>query len=255
MTLLKTALHYSLGTLVLFTNLVDGKEIWVRAHDGEEFAVHIQPEESFCDVVDKIGLYMELSPEERDFHLPQYEAVAADYSENHQDVCLDYMVAGLNIKSMGKSVAPVNIRDYNIPPTQKERDMIAYIVTTLSYKKLTTVLKEKSTLETYGDKIDNLHPFRFCEVIFTDEKLKAAVANLKGKAFVWPRFKKGLFDTLTAESKKQNLKLPAINDFAKKVGINSELIIPSLNKGNWDEFLDILIEKVPREGNPGKYNM
>jgi hypothetical protein len=46
-----------------------------------------------------------------------------------------------------------------------------------------------------------------------------------------------------------------VEDFAKKLNIEEKWIYPSLEKGQWKEFVNILIDKIPREKDPNRYDM
>ena len=146
------------------------------------------------------------------------------------------------------------VRTYERPTTKKESDMIYYIVTTLGNGGKLKVAKEAISLERTRPKLDSLHPLRFAEVIFSNEELKPACANIRGKMW-WNKFRHGLTKSLGEESKKHNLTLEQIHDFAQNVNIDPDFIVGPLQKGEWNEFLDILIDKVPRKGEPGRYDM
>lgn len=156
-----------------------------------------------------------------------------------------------------KNYRAVNViwRDYHEQVTDQEKEYIAFIVTTLGNKPLTKIYKEKDNLKKIGDKIDHIHPLRFLMTVFTDEELKAAIANIKESRWVWGEFKKGLFNSLKDESKSKNMNIEFIQDFANTVEIDSSLIIPAINQSDWDGLISILIKNVPREGNPNRYDM
>lgn len=236
--------------LCCLTTSLLAEEIVVRAPEGDNFVVNIAPEETFQDVKSKINDYLELTPQERAALLKQTPVVDAPVQQ--KDMRIDYRPADLIVKPQPKPIGVV--RDYNRPTEKEESKTIYYIVTTLGNKSIATIIKETSNLKRTRTTLNNLHPLRFAEVIFSNEELKAAVVNLKGRPW-WSDFRKGLVDTLAEESKKQNLKLEYIQDFAQKVHIDPNLILPSLQKGKWDEFLNLLVDKVPRAGNPGKFDM
>lgn len=253
MSLFSLAFRFAMVGIMIGTQCTFAKEILVRSPKGECFVIQVQPEESFLEVIEKINGSLDLTKNERKDYFTSGSFQKGE-EVTPKEMRIDYMLADLNLKRMGKA-AVVNARDYSIVPTDDDKKTITYIVTTLANKTIPRIALEQKKLKKEGDKIYSLHPFRFCEVIFTNEKLNAAMASIKGREWVWPKFKKGLFDSLTEESKRQNLKLPDIQDFSNKLGIKSALIIPSLQQGNWDEFLNILIENVPKDGNPSRYNM
>jgi hypothetical protein len=149
----------------------------------------------------------------------------------------------------------VQWRDYNQDVTEQEKEDLTYIVTTLGNKSLTKIYKEKENLKKAGDRIDHLHPLRFLRTVFTDEELKAAIANIKESRWVWGEFKKGLFNSLKDETRNKNMNIEFIKDFASSIDIDPALIIPSINESDWDNLITVLIKNVPREGNPTRYDM
>lgn len=230
----------SLITLSLSFAQIQANEILVRSPNGEKFLIQVNPEDQFSDVLKRIYDRFDLTP-------TQQEVL-------QQDIRLDFMLANLGSKNIGKPAKKIT-RAYENPATKEEAKNIHYIVYTLGTKPLLFIIKQTFKLKKTGDKIDNVHPFRFLEVIFTDEKSKACMPNIRKSTFVWPEFKNGLYTSLSEEKEKDNLKTEYIQDFAKNVGIDCNLIFPSIQKGDWNSLVDILIANVPREGNPGRYNM
>ena|ERR1700733_2518388 len=164
------------------------------------------------------------------------------------------------ITSMAYAAKPTVVRNYNAPFTEVHKENIFYIVSTLgSNKSLRQILKEKGALEKAGDKIDEVHPLRFLMYVFSEEELKAAMANLKAKSGLnsmpWKKFKKGLFESLTDEYEKNNITPEFIADFAANLGIDPTLIIPAIQENDWDKLLSLLIKLIPRQGNYNRYNI
>ncbi|MBA3814915.1 MAG: hypothetical protein H0X29_00010 [Parachlamydiaceae bacterium] len=146
-------------------------------------------------------------------------------------------------------------RNYNIPVTQSEKDDLAYITTTLARNSLPSLATSKSSLKKAGDRIDHLHPLRFLMIIFTDEELKANISALRSRGWVWDKFYSGLEGSLKEESRKNNMNNEFIVDFANCVGINVTLIQGAIQEKRWKEFVNTLIDTVPRSGNPTRYDM
>lgn len=147
------------------------------------------------------------------------------------------------------------IRHYEIVPTVDEAEDVSYIVSTLGNKSIAKVWKAKSSLKRAGEKIEHIHPLRFLEIVFTDEELKAAIYNLRNRELLWSEFKGGLYGSLSEELARGNLTEEQVLDFTNNIGIDSAIVYPSIVRGDWDEMLSILIKNVPREGNPGRYDM
>ncbi len=159
------------------------------------------------------------------------------------------------VRSAVNKAASKVVRNYKIPATKNEQEIVQYIVITMANKSLAKIWKERNALKKAGDKLEHLHPFRFLLAIFTNEEAKAAMASLKGREWVWGEFKKGLYTSLTEEHEKRNLKVEHVNDFAEQLGIQSQLILPAIKNCDWDELVSALIKHVPREGDPTRYNM
>jgi len=146
-------------------------------------------------------------------------------------------------------------RDYNQPVTKKEKQDLSYIINSLSQDSLISLAKSKSSLKKTGDRIDHLHPLRFLITVFTSEELKAGVHGIRDRGWVWDEFLSGLTGSLSTESSKNNMKNEYILDFAQRVKIDPNLILPSIQQGQWKNFIHILIDSIPRQNDPNRYNI
>jgi hypothetical protein len=146
-------------------------------------------------------------------------------------------------------------RDYSVPVTADEKADLAYITSTLGRSSLAGIASSKSSLKKAGDRIDHLHPLRFLMTIFTDEELKADISAIRSRGWIWDKFFDGLEGSLKDESKRDNIRPEFIEDFANTVGINPGLIQPAIQEKRWKALVNILIDAIPRTGNPGRYNM
>lgn len=145
-------------------------------------------------------------------------------------------------------------RNYHAPVTAGERADIHYIVTFLADKSLMTIAKHRSELEEAGDRINHLHPLRFLMTVFTDEKLKVAIRNIRSRGWVWDSFYGGLKESLITEASLQNLKPEQLQHFARTVDVSPSVLDPAIKKDDWDLFIDLLIKHVPRKGDHGRYD-
>lgn len=207
------------GFILLTTaTTVESKEIHFRSHQGQKLVMNIDNGESFNEVIEKVGSFFNSS------------FIVSRAAEEHT-------------------------RDYAAHATKKQAEDIIFVVTTMGFKGYKEIWDQESKLRATKGRLINLHPFRFLEVIFTNEESKAAVSNLKGKFIVGKEFKKGLFPSLTEEAKKKNLKPEFIKDFANNVGVEPKVITGAIQDCNWDKLLDLLVEHVPRRGDPSRYDM
>lgn len=164
------------------------------------------------------------------------------------------LVAKRNNCRMG-NVASGPVRDYNHEVTAKEKKDLKFIIKTLSEASLASLWTQQKSLEKAGDRIDHLHPLRFLMTVFTDEELKVGLQNIRSRSWVWDEFFEGLSDSLATEKRKCNLTIPQIDHFASVLGLDPNLLYPSLNANRWCEFIDLLIKLLPRKNNPSHYDM
>lgn len=210
-----------LAGLIIITHLgaLEAKEIHFRSTNGQKLTLDVEDHESFNGVVERVGFFF-------------------------------------NSRSwMVSRAAEEHLRDYSKPATESQANMITYVITTMGFKGYTELWKQRKKLKDTREPLIDLHPFRFLEVIFTGEETIAAMSNIKDKTFVWPKFKEGLYPSLTEEAAKGNLKIKDIKDFAKNVKVDAKLLIPTIEKKDWDKLVELLIDHVPREGNPNHYDM
>lgn len=148
-----------------------------------------------------------------------------------------------------------NWRNYHQPVYREEKKCIIYIVKTLAYDSIYNIGKQKAALEDAGKKITHIHPFRFLETIFMNEELKAGIASIRNRiSWIKDEFFNKTIESLKGEASRNNL-FPFIKHFAKNLKIDEELITPALEKGKWKEFINLLIDNIPRENDPNRYNM
>jgi hypothetical protein len=232
MSLAKFFITGALLAVFFQSHISEAKEIAIRSSDGIAFTMDVNPQDSFQEVISQIGLCLG--------------------ETNDGDFCLDYKGTPVKFYA-GDSQEP--IRDYHIPLTKEEKENITYIVTTLGTQPWPKVIPKQGSLKKAGDKIYHIHPLRMLTHVFTVEELKAAMASLRGKVFVWKPFKDGLYKTLTLENKLNNLKLEYIQDFARAIKVDLQAILPFFEEDDWDGLIKTLIQKVPRAGEPGRYDM
>ena len=147
-------------------------------------------------------------------------------------------------------------RDYTIPVDPEKKRAIRFILKTMAKKSLASLLSYKSELEEKGKFIDDVHPFRFLQTVFSDEEMKAYFHQIKKRAsWIWGKFIKGLTTSLQEELSINNLREEYIYDFALNVKIDPTLIYEVIQNGQWEEFIQILLQSIPREGQFDHYDM
>lgn len=207
--------------------------------------LEIGPGDTFLEVVERIKLHFneKISCEgegiERGNTVPVFATI---------DLSLSHPGELIRIKKS-------NWRDYQNPVTKEEKKDLGYIIKTLGFESLISIGKNRSSLKKAGDRIDHLHPFRFLMTVFNDEELKAGIHAIYDRGgWIWSGFVEGLEGSLKDEANRQNL-LPFVSDFAKRIKIEESVILPYLQQNRWEEFIKLLIDRIPREKDPNRYNM
>lgn len=224
-------MKYILSLLLLLFQCVHAQEVTVVSDKGESISLDVSSYLPLQHIFNEASDYFANSGEQFDVY------IANVHMQNH---------------SLSASVG----RNYDQPPTEQQKQDISYIVKTLGSASMPSLLKNKSSLKKAGDRIDQVHPLRFLEVLFSTEELKAAAhAVRKRTTFVWGEFFDGLKNSLEEESRRNNMTDAQIIDFSHRVGIDPNKIRGAIQQHQWQQFYDILIREIPRQGNPGKYNM
>lgn len=216
------------------------KTLTLVAPTGENTLLEVEETDPFLDVLGQIDSYFqgEIHAERAPFILPtsQYEFTMSQ--------------AEITIRAK-KS----NYRDYYAKLTKEEKKDVNYIITSLAYESLIKLGTLSSSLKKAGDRIEHLHPLLFLKEIFTNEKLKVGVHAIRDRiGLVKNSFMDGIEASLSKEAARGNL-LQHTSDFAAKIKIDEQIILPYLQSGKWLEFVNILIDTIPRELDANRYNM
>lgn len=220
------------------------EEVIVRTPSGQTVTVDINADETFLEVFKKIDQQISAIEGETIFSDDQ------DESSSKRSFLLDFMF-GAPASYRANNI----VRDYSQSVSAGEKSDIRYIVTTLASSSWTSLMRSKSSLKKAGDRVDHLHPFRFLMCIFSDEEMKAGVHSIRERKKIWGSFSEGLYDSLEFESKRDNLKLSYIQDFAKILNIDPSTLFAPIKERRWDDLIDALIKLLPRGGDPGRYDM
>ena len=159
------------------------------------------------------------------------------------------------IGQYGRSQTTTN-RDYWREVAKSEKKDMTYIITTLSQSSLLSIANERSSLKKAGQRIEHVHPLRFLCTIFSDEELKIGIKGIRERSsWIWDEFFSNFKDNLEKEDQKNNILSSHVKDLAKKIKIDSALIIPIINRKDWGQLILTLIEIVPRHTDPDRYKM
>jgi hypothetical protein len=193
--------------------------------------------------------FLKGNPNEAEIDWKEYGFAKLEIDENFSNV----VTQGIKSSLRSKSNQP---RDYLSGPTKYQKSTLNWIIKATANESILWLTKNRKKMIAKGETILDLHPLNFLLIIFTDEELKCCVHKIRERTvFVTVPFYKGITDSLAQEAACNNLKTDYIHDFAKKVKIDSPLILPFVQSALWREFVDCLIDKIPRENDPNRYNM
>ena len=145
-------------------------------------------------------------------------------------------------------------RDYVGGVTHNEIKDIRFIVVTLANVAILKLPKHERQLNEAGNRIDHVHPLNFWRVIFSDKEMTSAMHSIKRRSVVWKRFIKGSSNSFEEERTRKNLQEEFIRDFTSQLNIDHSPVAAALNNREWKEFVELLLDLVPREDNPGRYD-
>ncbi len=218
----------------LLSQSLMGEYVSIENEKNETIQIGIDSDDKFLDVIQSIESFLQ-----------------AD-SQSHLALEWNLKISTSGLVARAKQETK---RDYHTLPTKTQKEDIAYIVSILAWDNPVSVWKKESDLKRAGDRINHIHPLRFLETIFRDEKLIAGMEGINGRKVpkLKSEFRKGLTDSLREEGERDNLLL-FVDDFATNIGINKKSITLLLEKKQFNEFIDTLIELKPRK-NKDHYNM
>lgn len=253
----KVWLQRMLGITVFTPLCVFGQseQIVLESSVGESYVLEVQSDDSFRSVLHLINQSLSIveshEAETRAFDSSRLYAYAATPQGFRMQMTDEGVIS---VKSLMKKQNDGGTRDYYSALTDQEKTDIGYIVRVLSNDSLIKIKQNESSLKKAGDRVDNVHPFQFLFCIFSNEELKVGIRNIQGRSWVGKGFMEGITTSLSKESKVSNV-LPYVSDFAGRLNIDVNAILPALQAGQWEKFVDILIKIVPRTGNSGRYDM
>lgn len=236
---MKRALHrILLSVMVMGGGAISAKELALLNAEGDLLDIYIDSKGQFEEVVESIGEY--------------YQCLDR-MADQQSDLIFTLVVTNDRVTVRKREV----VRNYYAPVTKEEKKDIHYIVTSLAYDSLISIGASKSSLKKAGDRIEQLHPFKFLSTIFTDAELKTGIHAIRNRTapWVWDEFIGGFVRGFKEETSKKNMKDEFIQDFSSLVGIDPASIMPSIQGGKWKELVQILLAQFPPENGPNRYNL
>lgn len=221
---------------------INAEEIVIRTPEGDSLVIEVDPQESFADVIAKM---------EANINTETNDAINEDISRRF---VIDFMCSGIQNVRASASAFSDEMRVYNGPISDSQKDDMRYILTSLASKSWTELLKSKSSMNRAGDRIDSIHPLKFLTAIFKNEELKGCLHSIRDRKKIWDNFFEGLEESLNEEARRSNMN-DFIQDFANNLGINASAVRDQIINRKWPELVDTLLKLLPRQGNPGRYDM
>lgn len=223
---------------------LNAKEVVVTPSSGERFVLDVEPATPFLEVIEQIEnnlVDQKLAQEEEIINPDENNEISFSYSFGFPTIFV-------------KKVKQKGPRNYGAVVASSEKENIRFIIRSLAKHNWAQLAKEEASLKKAGDKINHIHPFRFLQSVFTDEELKVGLFVIRNKSLVWGEYYEGLKKSLNDESDLNNL-VHFTSDFANNVGINVNVILPYVQTRQWNALIDTLINSIPRDGNPHRYDM
>lgn len=217
--------------LILSFSSSYSEQIMVKTPAGEKISLEIASDESFVDVMKRLESEMEV-----------------------HDVNCESCTSSFVIDFHTTAAVKPGSRDYFAKISSDEKEDLKYIVTTLATASWTSLLSKKSSLKKAGDRIDHLHPLRFLSTIFNDEEMNGCFHVIQDRSAVWSEFYGDFSKNLESESNAGNMTDKMIHDFAKIVKVDAKLISKPIKVHNWSGFIKVLLEEIPRAGDPDRYD-
>ena len=130
---------------------------------------------------------------------------------------------------------------YQLPLLEEDKRNIRIIIRSMAEKGPLKLLLERRYLEKKGDQVNYIHPLRFIGYIFSDEKLRNCMRQIKTSRFKWNEFIRGFSRRMDEEYAVDNL-IRFIPEFVEQVhSQHPERIESFIKKKSWEEFVADLL--------------
>ena len=131
---------------------------------------------------------------------------------------------------------------HHLPINQEDMRNTYRLIHSLGTLSWYELLWQKREIESIGDKVDHLHPFRFLALIFRDPHLRECMKNIYSSSLKWHRFLKGLSEKMDKRSKAGEL-IPQLPGFCHVTDTDYDCVKPFIEKRDWEGFLKYMITK------------
>lgn len=217
-------IRFAFALSLLSSTLLNGAHLTVYPEAGEPFTIEIEPNDTVSELFAQIdqktsyASFLSLSP------------------------------------NISKS-ATITPRDYLQLVTKDEKNDISFIVNTLGMGSVTKIAKNKSSLKNAGNRVNHVHPLRFLQTVFQDERMKASMQAMQKRSLMWDEFITGLKKSLQEEMDRDNIKLEYIQDFASSLNLSIDQIYSYIQQERWEPLVKALIQLLPRNDDADRYDM
>lgn len=134
-----------------------------------------------------------------------------------------------------------DVTDYfQLPLADSEKQIIAYIITSMAEKNVFQLLLEKRDMEKKGDRINHVHPLRFIGYACSDPKLVRGMRQFKKNPFKWDNFISGFARRMREEASRNNLHrfVPSMAEF---LNADAQEISSHIQQGDYEALVRYLI--------------
>jgi len=130
------------------------------------------------------------------------------------------------------------IADYSKSLTDKEKQDITFIITTLSEHSLIGLWGYEKDLKAAGAQLEHVHPLRHLGYVFSTPDLTAKTQKID--RYPWKRYARDFRKPLGLALKQGKMDQAVLEDFSKRVGIDKEILQPYVDKQDWVGFVNTL---------------
>lgn len=216
-----------IALLLLLNFTVNASELIVNTSSGNDYYLEVSPEDSFEEV---------------------FATLHSLEGDTKGLVCFNLFGTKFEAKTYS------SYRNYYKPLTQKEAEIVHELLTTLAYQNYIKIGTKRTSLTKTGDQIENLHPLKFLQYVFTNDELIVAMRNIRNR-MIWSEFIGPVLESLQKEANLGNITSDQVHDLALRVKLDYNLIQAPIHAQNWNGLIDTLIIQVQRINDAKRYDM
>jgi hypothetical protein len=134
-----------------------------------------------------------------------------------------------------------------LPCTAYHKEIIGYIITVMGTQSYFWLFRHSNELKAKGKEINDLHPLKFLETIFSPEGVEKGLRGhmdvIMDSRFTRNNFLEGVGTSLSRKAMEGELQF-YISDFAQAVKVPSEEIQPFFQNHDWESMVKRLMELI-----------